>query len=826
MLQAMLLLLLVALTSSPEQNEAIAQLKWEQANVQTYVRGTVPVPGFVTPPSWVLVDQTGREHATQLETVTRGADGESLIYEVIAMLPASDEVQGRAYLRLQSEAPKSPLLAPPHESLPSALVLSARDANGHLYTARITDSAPSQHALTTLKSGSIHREDKHSLVMTPDGDEKKKSSQKHLFGVHAYLGSWVDAKFLTLDLRVHNALIGDKAEESPIGPLYFDSLSLALPEGWTALSAVEDPFQKITKDAQGRPLLNIVAANKKDGESSPQRLHMLPPGASFHRRLVIFPEGDPLSKNAAEAHLSGKGWAVSVPGDGLYSWSNPLTANYFPQRELLPDLSNISAPVGKRAANLLERLKPADETHARQLSSGEPGQGAYRSGVMGWAHPWFRPSGGGHGGEGITFIEGLRALSSGAPNELRRLRLLHRANTSRHGTGAWRASGTPAHIEEWLNEEGELPFAYHMKANAHHKALRLPCEGGPPLDESIASKLTKERRPIYDQSEAILKNGKRPANADDILAWHPHDGAHIIRYTAHAKALAWLSNDSLAIDALMHEAERFRFALPNTPSTSPPLTSIYQLNAFAEEHPNHGLPVGRELGWALDTTSAAYTLGDDVTRARLLPWIKDACATVVKGTPATGITTRNDHAPLSIERRHAIAHTFQTAILQLGLRSAHRSCLSSSDPDLSGELTQLFMSCVDSIYFGQVFDKGPSPLETWPATGSPSGPRWIFPVAPLDWRDPPYDHDSKLPADGFDGGVETAYSNALLSWAHINSQRTATPTQKYKERILELGPRYKSWGDWVEHLARKSRGRAGLDMLSQAAPALLLADSP
>ena len=49
--------------------------------------------------------------------------------------------------------------------------------------------------------------------------------------------------------------------------------------------------------------------------------------------------------------------------------------------------------------------------------------------------------------------------------------------------------------------------------------------------------------------------------------------------------LAWLSNDSLAIDALLNEAERFRFALPNTPSEAPPLTTIYQLSAFADEHP-------------------------------------------------------------------------------------------------------------------------------------------------------------------------------------------------------------------------------------------------
>jgi hypothetical protein len=199
---------------------------------------------------------------------------------------------------------------------------------------------------------------------------------------------------------------------------------------------------------------------------------------------------------------------------------------------------------------------------------------------------------------------------------------------------------------------------------------------------------------------------------------------------------------------------------------------------------------------------------------------------VVKGTPSTGITTRNDHAPLSVPRTHAIAHTFQIATLQLGLRSARRSCLGDADAELSAELERLFIACVDTLYFGQIFELGPKPLEVWPATGSPSGPRWIFPVAPLDWREPPLRHESTLPASGFDGGVETAYSNAMLSWAHAFNQKSPSPTSKYRDRILDLGPRYKSWSDWVEHLARRARGRAGLDMLSQAAPAILLAERP
>jgi len=817
------LCLLVALSAQVDSHP-VAELSWKPHSSEIFIRGTVPFPedSDVKGSSWVLVNPTGKQRPAQLEEVVRGATGEAQVYEVIARLPDSEEPWRSGVLtRTTKETPPTDL-PPAHEALPSPLRMQARDANGFQYSAEISTSAPSHQQLLTLKRGPIHREDRHALVMLPSPAATRRGAQAHLFGVHAYLGRWQGAKFLTLDLRVHNALIGPKPTEAPVGPLYFESLKLSLPTGWTALAAFEDPYLRMQAREDGESTLLIVS--RLDGRSKLDRppLHMMPPGASFHRRLAIFPEDDERAEAAARSHLAGEGWAVCSPRDEHYSWSNPKTAHYFPQRELLPDLAEIPAPSGKRDSSLLARLGLADEEHALQISTGEAGEGSFRSGAMGWAHPWFRPSGGGHGGEGITFLEGLRAVASGAPAELRRLRLLHRANTSRQPTGAWRADGAATHLEEWLDEDGALPFAYHMKANAHHKSLRLPCEGGPVINEGVFTNLTEDRRAPYDRSNAIERNGTRPTDAKDILAWHPHDGAHLIRYTGHAKALAWLSNDSLAIDSILNEAERFRFALPNTPSEAPPLTSIHQLNDFAEKHPGHGLPVGRELGWALDTVSAAFALGDAATRARLFPWVHDACALVVQGTPPTGITTRNDHAPLSVPRTHAIAHSFQTALLQLGLRSASRSCLRGVDPELESSLDELLLRCVDSLYYGPLYYAGAEPRTTWPTFGDPSGPRWIFPVAPLDWSEPPLSFQAPLPASGFDGGVESAYSQTLLIWAHRLDTPLAGDPSRHRARVLDLGPRYDSWGDWTEHLARRSRGRAGLDPLSQAAPALTL----
>lgn len=826
MIHTTILLALLAQVNATETPQGVAQLSWEQGETATFVRGTVPFSGRESPRGWALIDSEGVSHPAQLEEVVRGPNGEVQVFEVISKVPRSDKGLRTGLLSRSTAQPSLPDLEPAHEALPAPLALTAKDANGHSYEAVISSAAPSHQAVASLKRGPIHREDRHALVMLPSTSSREDGAQPHLLGIHAYLGRWRDAGFLTLDLRVHNALIGPKSTEVPIGPAYFESLKLSLPDGWTAIAAFDDPYLRLELGENGESALFIVdqiAETDKDGR---HRLHMMPPGASFHRRLAIIPAGNKEAAKAARSHLSGKGWAVCTPKTGLYSWSNPATAHYFPQRELLPNLSAISAPIGKRDSTLLARLSVTGDEHAEQIASGDSGQGESRSGVLGWAHPWFRPTGGGHGGEGITFLEGLRAVANGSTSELRRLRLLHRANTSRQPTGAWRANGDVTHLEEWLNEDGALPFAYHMKANAHHKALRLPCEGGPELVDSIARNLTAERRPSYDQSSAIKKSGARPNDATDILAWHPHDGAHIIRYTSHPKALAWLSNDSLAIDSLLHEAERFRFALTNTKSEDPPLVTIFQLSAFAAEHPGFGLPVGRELGWALDTISAAYSLSDDEARARLLPWILEACALVVQGTPPTGITTRNDHAPLSVPRTHAIAHSFQTAILQLGLRSASRSCLGAKDAELKQALDELLLSCVDSLYFGPVYYPGSKPRTTWPISGDPSGPRWIFPVAPLDWDLAPLSFQEELPKSGFDGGAESAYSNSLLSWAHSLSSNGSGESSRYSARVLDLGPRYKTWADWTEHLTRRSKRRTGVDMLSQAAPALLLAERP
>jgi hypothetical protein len=543
----------------------------------------------------------------------------------------------------------------------------------------------------------------------------------------------------------------------------------------------------------------------------------------MHRRLALFPRSDRAARRKATSHLRGGGDAVCVPGPGLWSWANEETAHYFPQRQQLPDLASIQTKRGGKKISMIARLGLTDDALETHISSGTGGIGLLKSPALGWAHPWFRPSAGGHGGEGINFLEGLRYLTSGDTHELRRLELLHRANCSRHPTASFRASGESTRVEEWLNDKGALPFAYHLVSQAALRPLRLPCEGGPPVSEELWEHVEASRRPPYDSSDAWDSEGSRPTDPGDLLAWHPHDGAHMSRFTGHAKALSWLKNDSLAKDALAHEAERVRLALPTSPSEDPQLTTLFQLKAYTSERPKNGLPVGREMGWALDTVAAAYSLGDRTQRARLLPWITEACELLSQGTPDTGVPIRDVTSARPAIRTHATAHSFQTAILQLGIRSASRSALVGVNDPLADALDQQFLSCVQTLYSEPVYAAGPTPSSTWPDSKHQRGPRWIFPVAPMDWSEPPLQPGDPYPSSGFDGGVETHYSYTLLSWAHsIELRRSGSPGW-HLSKLLELGPGYKSWGDLSEHLCRQSSSRPGLDPLLQKAPALLYA---
>jgi len=803
----------------------LGQLQWSPSSTGCYVRGTVPVPSdYDLEPERLAFHEVLFDVLTpvQVEPVTFSPSGEVEVIEVLGRMKG-----GRPPLRWidlvsanAAELPQS--ISGAHERIAEPVRLRATDARGETYIAELHPGGVGHQAIKTLKAGHVHRQDRHAIVLMPEDPEE--ALHPRLFGAHAYFGSWSEDDYLTLDLRVHNALVSPAASPSPaedaIGPIYFESLELVLPKGWGALSLISDPAQGALTAGEEEVSFPIVAA-QTDG-----KLHMMPPGARLHRRLALFPTDKPATRGKAHEHIRGIGAAACVPSDDGWSWSNPKAAHYFPHRQQLPPLKQLWDHPREPGLRMLN-WKPLPV--AEHMSAGEGGVGLLSSPALGWAQPWFRPSAGGHGGEGVTFLTGLRFISLHANhNELLNLMLLHRANSSRQATGSWRANGEPTRLEEWT-QEGALPFRYHLVTRSELGPLRLSGDGGPVPAPALWEHLTQERRPPYDQEYTWKKDAKRPTSRGELLSWQPHDGAHLIRYTAHAKALAWLANDSLAKDNLRHCAERVLFALPTVKSQAPPMTSIRQLLDYATEAPEMGLPVGRELGWALDTVAAAHSLSEGSVQAdpwwsdrqRYEKWLLAACRAVTIATPPTGVVIRDTTSARPTNRTHATAHSFQVAILQLGLRSALRSCLAGEHPELAAAVQEDLLACVETLYFSSIFSAPEEPRLYWPEAKELSGARWIFPVAPLSKEKPPFPPGAELPADSFDGGVEHHYAYALLSWAWELAEPEDRP--RYLKRMLELGPRYRNWYDLSEHLARQSWDHPGFDPLMQAAPALAIA---
>ncbi|MCH2107158.1 MAG: hypothetical protein MK291_11010 [Planctomycetes bacterium] len=799
----------------------LGQVQWTPSAAGCYVRGTVPVPpDFNLEPGRLAFFEVLRDELThvQVEPVTYSPSGKVEVIEVLS----NKQMSGR-WTDLVSTSPvrlPQPISAA-HARISEPVRLRATDAKGEIYIAELQPGGAGHQAIKTLKAGHVHRQDRHAIVMMPEDPEE--ALHPRLFGAHAYFGSWSEDEYLTLDLRVHNALVSPDANPAPtedaIGPLYFESLELVLPEGWGAIPLISDSSQGPLTPRDGEVSFPIVSAQPEG------KLHMMPPGARLQRRLALFPTGEPATRQKAHDHLQGYGAAACIPSEDSWSWSNPKTAHYFSHRQQLPTLKRLWDHPREPGLRMLN-WEPLPV--AAHMSAGDGGVGLLSSPALGWAHPWFRPSAGGHGGEGITFLTGLRFISLHANrNELLNLMLLHRANSSRQATGSWRANGEPTRIEEWT-QEGALPFRYHLVTRSELTPLRLSGDGGPVPSRALREHLTQERRPPYDQEYTWKKDAKRPTSRGELLSWQPHDGAHLIRYTAHAKALAWLANDSLAKDNLRHCAERILFALPTVKSQAPPMTSVRQLLDYATEAPEMGLPVGRELGWALDTVAAAHSLseGNDHTdpwwtdRQRYEEWLLAACQAVTRATPSTGVVIRDTTSARPANRTHATAHSFQVAILQLGLRSALRSCLAGEHPELAAAVQGDLLACVETLYFSPVFSAPEGPALYWPKAKEMSGARWIFPVAPLSRNEPPFPSGAELPAGSFDGGVEHHYAYALLSWAW----ELAEPESKarYMKRMLELGPRYRNWHDLSEHLARQSWNHPGFDPLMQAAPALAI----
>lgn len=831
------LLLVLALQGvglPPEPAPAVARFELAAPERSpSLVRATIPLPDgldFDPERSPFKVRFPGKDGATvpaQVEVVTRTSTGKPEVIEVLAVGAFAPEVRpnARVSCAVVLGEPEADLAAPEvpanvRELLDparrGALYLRTRDVFGNLYACELRDAAEATGfvAGTTTKTGRFLRERKLAGVLAPvalpNGAQPLGAPLPHLMGVHAYVREVAGEPCVALDLRIHNGLIAGSREphafESPLGIVYWKSLELVVPKGWSVVPDVVDPFFGEAYDEGGARVTPLVKRYENGA------LHMMGPQCQFERRLVLAPAGEERRARTL-ARFSGLGFAQR--GKDEWSWWNDATARYFPQRERLATPEWYRR--GEQGARALSKER-AEREYPEVKAALETGtkRGWYvETGVMGWAHPWFLPEQGGVGGEGIALVEGHDVAASASREGYHLLALWHRMNVSRQPEATYDARGEIVGHRRWLDAEGRIPFDYRTHGGVRIAAFLLPMSGGPPASEQVRTVVAKNLRPPYDQGTPFEAGGEIPWSNETLLMWWPHDDQHLVRYTKNAKALVWLGNDSLAKDDLRLSAELFRLMFhesPHVPADWSPGNSLRIWEEIAKAHPHGGIDVGRAHAWGIDAMCAAYALATPEWRARELPWFRRVAKLLATGAMSNGLVQRSRNERFfDVVGKYLGMQTFEHLFLVHAMRCMNEGVFRGVDDAARTELEALVLKGLDTLLFGPPFQSVLAEYQPDPdrPTLYLQGPRQTIAVSLDDERaTPPFSDAGRwgpnyAPKDGFGGGVEIVHVWTALAYAESISRESAGRglANRFLRRALECGGHRATFDELAKALA-------------------------
>ena len=644
--------------------ELVGLLEVPAPSTKSFVlRGTLPVPkGFYTrdqgPSPLVVRGPGGVLTPAQVEIVSRypnPGDGADVI-ELLARVrrPAGTRAGDRlVYQVRRSENEMGPhRLTDPVRDLigtPGALTLRSNDVFGHRYEADLLHDMRENDLedLRLLRNGAIARQMRNYedlLPIAPVAGEM--GTLPHLMGVHAYVTTWADEDFFSVDLRVHNGHDGNDPStdrDDPLGKLYFESLELQIPEGWRVLQAYPTPSMGARYRENGKLVWELVK-RQPDGA-----LHLMPQQSQFHRRLVVCRKG---TEFAARSALAEEGLGFCQPGEGgdLFSWWNPETSRYWAQNMPLPDLSYMKSPAVVRA----ELSQDYRQIYAA-LTHGRPGPWPILTGNLGWAHPWGLKVGNMHGGSEIYYSDGVETAWSASLEGYRTFQMSHRMYTERHPTALYSKNGDAFQLEDWIVEGAEGPFLPTWMFLVPWLSL------GDPFGFTSA--------PTF-QVEAVQDEGRQPAYERRLEDFQWIDTQHLVRYTRSAKVLAWLGNDALAKDDLHLQAELCRATytmLPQTETGHTITTGLLHDQRYVEKHPNDGFVIDRGEGWILDTVASAYALAQPRWRRNAHAWFGDIVDVISAGQSDCSGTIMSKPNLNHFRGQYRILQSISECILQNGL---------------------------------------------------------------------------------------------------------------------------------------------------------------
>ena len=742
------------------------------------LHGTLPVPrgtwdGDSGGSPVEVLDWTGAPARTQAAVVSRypgEADGADVI-EVLAKVErppgvkSGDPVSYDVVLRNQPEAPI--VLHPAVEDLLStqgALRLETFDVFGHRYMTNLLDGPVYERR----RDGSLVRERARHRILLPVVEvQGSQGTLPHAMGAHAWVREIHEEGYLLVDLHVHNGMNGlDPVVRSDdaLERLYFERLSLILPAGWKVVHAFDHDALGPVQPMGAHERHQLLAA--QDGTC-----YVMHPQAQFVRRLAITLPG---WENRARAALESRYLAFCEAGrspstgEELWSWWNPDTARYYPQRQRMPELDH--GNLNHLSSELRNRMKAVEE----QIRRGTKGVFPFLSERLGWAHPWGVGYGGMTGGVEIHMYDGLRTAATASRAGYRLAQARMRAYADRQPTALYSLDGRPTTVEDILvhGPNGRYAIA----------TFYLRPQLGDPFGFQDA--------PTF-QSQAAQALGKRPRWEDELSTFEPIDLQHYIRYTRNLKVLTWLGNDSLARHELRAAVELFRLSFHEYPYLAAGHvqgTGLLAKILHAEEYPGEGLEIGRGEAWGLDAAAAAYSTGDHAYRQRIYPWIESVVRTFDRGQSSCTQNLMALYVGKAFGGRYLVRNSNECAFLEHAIMGLRESLFADHDPALSTLAAKVLLGSVRSGFGAPYWNE--QAQASW----------WTVAVSQREEGSDPFCLDP--PPWGYESEIDRLHQWSPLAYAF---QLTDNPW--YLERAQALAGGDSLW----DHLHRQDLYWLGLE---------------
>lgn len=668
------------------------------------LRGTVPIPLGTYPRAdgalpFRVRDADGSLVDAQVEVVSRSGATvlEAQVVELLARVhrPAGAQTGDRLrYDVVLSPHADDELFPSPFVSAllatPGQLVLRATDAFGNVYLTDLREDAlvNTGDRIKQYRSGSwAETLGTHQILLPAPPVAGAAGTLPHHLGVHSYVTRWSREEFVSLDLRLHNAMSGlrqDTTDDDALGKLYFGKLELLVPQGWAVLNDTPDPYFGAAYDEgpwRVQPIVAPLAGGK---------LHVIPSMAQFERRLVVA-RNTPAALASARVTLEADNLAFCVAGnasDGreLWSWWNRDTAFYFPQRHVLPRLDTVPA------ASLRVSDEQAFAGRAQQVASGAPGLWPATSAGLGWAHPWGVSDGGMVSGQEIWLYDGIATAWAASHAGYRHHALRHRMYTDRQCNVLFNVGGRHMSVLQW-----------RVTDPVHGDWMPVWWFGGPLL--FAADPFGFGIAPTF-QSDWVAQQGKQPAYEAELLAYRPIDESHLGRYTHDTKVLVWLGNDPLAKDDLRAQAEGFRLGFCELPQDiwgGIVSSGLHMLQNYVAARPGQGLAFGRREGWGIDTVCAAYSTQSDHWREPVRHWADMILDVVEAGQADCNGGIQASWLYNAFGAQYRCRQAIEAAISENGLVSLRESVYRRADNDrlrrLNGVLQKSWEAMVSPVFW-------------------------------------------------------------------------------------------------------------------------------